>query len=346
MPVRNEASLLPGCLEDILFQTLTEIELVIVDDGSTDTTAKVLKEASKRDPRIRVINTNPNGIISALNTGLAECNGQYIARMDADDRMDKTRLEKQLKLMKSNPELELSGCRIGGFTDSGRISHSIEKYQSWSNSLISHQQIECDLFAECPIAHPTFFATRQLFNKLGGYSINPWAEDYDFILRAYKAGAKLAKHPEKLVQKFHASGRLSRVEAIYKRPAMFEAKAHYMLEFGLLKNRLGVLIAGSGPTGRQVAESFEKRGVKILGYVDNRPGPPDRKVKSWPAWGFHDLPPAEFLEKFRDALILLAIGDSEGQRAFAELLQKLGFIENSDFVRVIYNWPAASTYFD
>ena len=107
MPVRNEASLLPGCLDDILFQTLAEIELVIVDDGSTDTTAKVLKEASKRDPRIRLIHTKPNGIISALNTGLAECNGQYIARMDADDRMDKTRLEKQLKLMKSNPELEL-----------------------------------------------------------------------------------------------------------------------------------------------------------------------------------------------------------------------------------------------
>jgi len=148
------------------------------------------------------------------------------------------------------------------------------------------------------------------------------------------------------VQKFHASGRLSRVEAIYKRPAMFEAKTHYMLEFGLLKNRRGVLIAGSGPTGRQTAHSFEKRGVKILGYVDNRPGPPDRKINSRPAWGFPNLPPDEFLEKFRDALILLAIGDSEGQRAFTVLLRKLDFIENTDFVRVIYNWPAPSACFE
>ena len=262
--------------------------------------------------------------------------------MDADDRMDKTRLAKQLELMKNNPELELIGCRMGSFTDSRRISDSIEKYQSWSNSLITHEQIECDLFAECPIAHPTFFATSHLFNKLGGYSANPWAEDYDFILRAYKAGAKLAKHPEKLVQKYHSPGRLSRVDSIYKRPAMFEAKANYMMEYGLLKNRRGVLIAGSGPTGKQAAHSFEKRDVNILGYVDNRPGPPDRKVKSCPAWGFHNLPPAKFLDKFRDSLILLAIGDSEGQRAFAELLRKLDFIENSDFVRVIYNWPAAS----
>ena len=345
MPVRNEASLLPDCLKDIIYQTFSEIEIVIVDDGSTDTTTEILNEVSQRDSRIRIFKTEPRGIISALNTGLSECNGHYIARMDADDRMDKTRLAKQLELMKNNPELELIGCRMGVFTDSGRITDSIEKYQSWSNSLISHEQIERDLFAECPIAHPTFFATRHLFNKLGGYSANPWAEDYDFILRAYKAGAKLAKHPEKLVQKYHSPGRLSRVDAIYKRPAMFEAKANYMMEYGLLKNRRGVLIAGSGPTGRQAAHSFEKRDVNILGYVDNRPGPPDRKVKSFPAWGFHNLPPNKFLDKFRDSLILLAIGDSEGQRAFAELLRKLDFTENSDFVRVIYNWPSASAYF-
>ena len=79
MPVRNEASLLLGCLEDILSQTLGEIELVIVDDGSTDTTAELLKEASQRDSRIRVIYTKPKGIISALNTGLAECNGEYLS---------------------------------------------------------------------------------------------------------------------------------------------------------------------------------------------------------------------------------------------------------------------------
>ncbi|MBS1255368.1 MAG: putative glycosyltransferase EpsJ [Deltaproteobacteria bacterium] len=342
MPVRSDAAMLPDCLEDIQSQTVSEIEIVIVDDGSSDETPELLKRASNRDSRIRVIRTKPRGIISALNTGLAECKGKYIARIDADDRMVNTRLVKQLELMTSDPELELIGCRMEGFTDSGRITESIEKYQSWSNSLISHEQIEIDLFAECPIAHPTFFATRDLLNKLDGYSPNPWAEDYDLILRAYGTGAKFAKHPEKLVRKFHASGRLSRIESIYKRPAMFEAKAHYLLELGFLNKRRGVLIAGSGPTGRQAAHSFAKRGINILGFVDNRPGPPDRLVKSWPAWGFTDLPPAEFLDKFRDALVILAIGDSEGQRAFAELLRKLRFVENRDYVRVIYNWPPAS----
>ena len=342
MPVRDDASVLGSCLDDIKNQSFENYELLVVDDGSADETPQLLEKAKVRDARVRIIRTSANGIVSALNTGLAECKGEYIARMDADDRMEKTRLEKQLEFMKQNPELELIGCRVKGFTDSDKFPESGIQYQSWSNSLISHAQIERDLFAESPIVHPSFFATKDLYNKIGGYSENPWAEDYDVILRAYGKGAKFGKHPEILVRKYHALGRLSRRDSIYKRPAMFDAKIHFLLEFGRLKNRMGVLIVGSGPTGRQAAKSFENREVKLLGFVDNRQGPPDRQVKDKPAWGFPDLPPAEFLEQFRDALIVLAIGDAEGQRVFLELLQKNGFVENLDFVRVIYNWPPAS----
>jgi len=128
---------------------------------------------------------------------------------------------------------------------------------------------------------------------------------------------------------------------MYKRPAMFDAKVHYLLEFGLLEKNQGVLIVGSGPTGRQAAQSFQNRGVRLLGFVDNRPGPPNRQVKGLPAWGFNKLPPDEFMNKFRNSLIVLAIGDAIGQKLFAKLLKKLGFVENKDFVRVIYNWPPA-----
>ncbi len=341
MPVRDDAALLRNCLADIKNQSLSNYELVVIDDGSTDQTPHVLEKASRDDSRIRIIRTSAQGIVSALNTGLAECQGDYIARMDVDDRMDRSRLRKQLEFMQKNSEIELIGCRVDGFTEKGSLPESAVQYQSWSNSLISHTQIEADIFAESPIVHPTFFATRELITKIGGYSDHPWAEDYDLILRAYGSGAKLAKHPEKLVRKYFAPGRLSRIEAMYKRPAMFDAKIHYLLEFGRLKNRRGVLIAGSGPTGRQAAQSFEKRGVTLLGFVDNRPGPPDRRVKGLPARGFSKLPPAEFMNQFRDALIVLAIGDAAGQSEFAELLRQSGFVENQDFVRVIYNWPPA-----
>ena len=339
MPVRNDGSIISKCLSDIKNQTTKDYELIIVDDGSTDNTSKLLELASRDDPRIRTIRTEPRGIISALNTGLSECTGNYVARMDADDRMHKTRLEKQFKFMQLNPGLDLIGCKVKGFTEIGSLSESIFKYQSRSNSLITHEQIERDLFAESPIMHPTFFAKKEFFLKIGGYANNKWAEDYDTILRAYGKGLKFGKHSDILVEKYHDHSRLSRSDVIYKRPAMFAAKVNFLLDFGMLNNRRGVMIVGSGPTGRQVSKSFENRGVRVLGFVDNRPGPQNRKVLNLPAWGFHNLPSPEFIEQFRDALIILAIGDSKGQSDFSDFLLKRGFLENFDFVRVIYNWP-------
>lgn len=344
MPVRNDALMISKCLYDIKNQTIKDYELIIVDDGSTDSTPLLLEKVSRNDSRIRIIRTEPRGIISALNTGLSECKGNFVARMDSDDRMSKTRLEKQIKFMQINPSFDLIGCKVKGFTDTGILSESILQYQSWSNSLMTHEQIESDLFAESPIMHPTFFAKRELFLNIGGYADNKWAEDYDIILRAYGKGAKFGKHPDILVNKYQDSSRLSRSGEIYKRPAMFAAKVHFLLEFGRLNNRRGVMIVGSGPTGRQVSKSFEKRGVRVLGFVDNRPGPKGRKVNHLPAWGFSDLPPPEFLEQYRDALIVLAIGDSSGQKDFSNFLLKNGYLENHDFVRLIYNWPPVKKY--
>ncbi len=344
MPVRNDAFVLDKCLEDFSKQSFQNFEILIVDDGSTDETPYLLKKAKSKDTRIRVIRTFANGIVPALNIGLTECRGEYIARMDADDRMGIYRIEKQLDFLQKNPEIDLIGCCVEGFTNSGKFPESGVKYQSWSNSLKSHSEIERDLFAESPIVHPSFFASKDFFLKIGGYSENPWAEDYDFILRAFGKGAKFGKHPEVLLRKYHGPGRLSRCEHAYKRPAMFEAKAHFLIEYGRLIDRSGILIVGSGPTGRQIADSFAKHKVRLLGFVDNRQGPPNRQIKNIPAWGFPDLPPDEFLNKFRDALILLAIGDAAGQRAFYELLKRNNFLENQDFVRVIYNWPPANEY--
>ena len=141
MPVRNDASVIANCLDDIAKQSFENYELLIVDDGSTDETPHILEKTKGRDARVRIIRTSANGIVSALNTGLAECKGDYIARMDADDRMKKTRLGKQLEFMQENPELDLIGCRVEGFTDSGTFPESGIQYQSWSNSLIDRKSV-------------------------------------------------------------------------------------------------------------------------------------------------------------------------------------------------------------
>ena len=104
MPVRNDARTLPECLTDLAAQTLRDWELVVVDDGSTDDSPALLKSWADRDARLRIFTTPPQGIVPALNTGLAECRGRFIARMDADDRMRPERLERQAAFCEQHPD--------------------------------------------------------------------------------------------------------------------------------------------------------------------------------------------------------------------------------------------------
>ncbi|MCH2175616.1 MAG: glycosyltransferase family 2 protein [Lentisphaeria bacterium] len=97
MSVFNGAKCLPYSIQSILDQSYKDFEFIIVDDGSTDTTAQVLKEYSKCDNRIRVIRQDNAGLPKALIRGCEVAQGNYIARQDADDYSFPTRLQKQVE---------------------------------------------------------------------------------------------------------------------------------------------------------------------------------------------------------------------------------------------------------
>ena len=99
MSVYNAATSLEETLDAILTQTFRDLELVVVDDGSTDATPEILARAADRDPRVRVLTQANTGLTRALIRGCAEARGEYIARHDAGDRSHPQRLEKQLALI-------------------------------------------------------------------------------------------------------------------------------------------------------------------------------------------------------------------------------------------------------
>ncbi|MGA1599632.1 MAG: glycosyltransferase [bacterium] len=335
MPVRDDLPTLSDCLQSIAAQTLEDFEVVVVDDGSSDASPDQVASWARQDPRFRLIRTPPRGIVPALNEGLSVCQGECVARMDADDRMRPTRLERQWSFLQKHPDCDVLGSQARLFTESGEVSASMQRYEDWSNALLTHDQIRGDLFAESPIMHPTFFARRAVFEQLQGYRVQPWAEDYDFLLRAAQAGLRFGKVPEVLVEKRHAPDRLSHVDPIYKRPAMFQARVHYLREFGLLEGRSGALILGSGPSGKTLCRTLQAQDLPVLGFVDHRPPAPGRRLLGVPAWGFPELPPVSFLQEFRNALLLLTIGDTMGRLAMRQRLKEADFQEHLDFVRMI-----------
>ena len=105
MSVYNAAAFLREAVESVLAQTFSDFEFVIINDGSTDNSPDILREF--HDPRIRIIDQTNHGLIASLNHGIQISQGQYIARMDVDDRCELDRLALQVRFLDRNPEIAL-----------------------------------------------------------------------------------------------------------------------------------------------------------------------------------------------------------------------------------------------
>lgn len=107
IPSYNAAPYLREAVDSVLSQDLRDLELLVIDDGSTDDTAAVL--AAVDDARVRVVRQDNTGLVGALNRGLDEARGRYLARMDADDVMPPGRLTAQIRALTDDPSLAVCG---------------------------------------------------------------------------------------------------------------------------------------------------------------------------------------------------------------------------------------------
>jgi len=335
LPVFNGEATLARCLDSMLAQSYQNFELVTVDDGSSDGSLAIAKAYSRRDPRMRVLHRPHQGIVSALNAGLASCQGRFVARMDADDVAMPDRLGLQLEYMADHPSCDLVGALAEPFSETGSLGEGVTRYHHWMNALVTPEAIRANLFVESPIPHPTFMARRELYERLGGYQDPPWPEDYDFLLRAAEAGAAFGKVPRVLVCRMDRPDRLTRTDARYKRDAMFEAKAHYFARGPWLENKRGVVIGGSGTSGRRMANLLREEGVDVRCFLDNRVGPPGRKVLGLPAHGYPDEIPGSFFAAHRDAFFLSCIGQPEGRERLLRHLHREGFAQEIDYMLIM-----------
>ena len=119
MPVYNAARYLPQALESIISQTYRDFELLVINDGSTDDSERIL--ASCDDARLRVVKTSNRGVSASLRLGMRLANGHYVARMDADDVALPNRLEVQKNLLDSNPEITVAHSLVDRIDAEGRI---------------------------------------------------------------------------------------------------------------------------------------------------------------------------------------------------------------------------------
>lgn len=109
IPLYNKEKAIETTLSSVLAQTYTNFEVVVVDDGSNDSSAKVVSNIAKADPRVRLIQKENGGVSSARNRGIKEAKGEYIVLLDGDDIWEKTFLEEQDKLVNDFPQASMWG---------------------------------------------------------------------------------------------------------------------------------------------------------------------------------------------------------------------------------------------
>lgn len=195
MPAYNARRYVAEAIDSVLAQNFADFEFLIIDDGSTDGTGDLLQDYSGRDRRIRVINQPNSGVGAALNRGIEQSRGRYIARMDSDDACMPDRFEKQVDYLNRNPDCVLVGCRVLMIDQDGCPLFEMESVQT------THEQIDRLLMeARWSIVHPSVMMQTNVVRKVGGYNndLVP-VEDHDLFLRLAEVG-KLANLPEILLK--------------------------------------------------------------------------------------------------------------------------------------------------
>ncbi|MBI5370004.1 glycosyltransferase [Candidatus Uhrbacteria bacterium] len=179
----------------LLRQSFRDFELLIVDDGSTDTTSQILRELAAQDDRIRVLTNSTNlGLTKSLNRALTQATGNYVARMDADDIALPERLANQIAFLDTHPDIDMVGTAFEWIDAEGRI---IGRPQVITDSQTLHKT----LIRTNPFLHGSIMIRKKTLDRAGGYDETfKKAQDYDLWLRL-SSTAHFANLPDILMQK-------------------------------------------------------------------------------------------------------------------------------------------------
>ena len=191
MPVyKPEPVFLEEAVRSILEQDYRDLELVVVEDPSPTNGREVLE--SFHDDRIKYhLNDKRTSLREQLNLGLSLCEGDYIARMDADDISYPSRIEKQIRYMLAHQEINVLGTNLDYISKTGRSLGS-RRYPE------NHEEIIRDLQFYSPMAHATVIIRKADYLTMGGYKDSAPIEDWYLWCRMYQAGMKFHNIQEPL----------------------------------------------------------------------------------------------------------------------------------------------------
>jgi glycosyltransferase involved in cell wall biosynthesis len=192
MPVYNAETYISDAIASVLVQSFTDFELLIINDGSTDTSENMIR--SFTDERIVLINQTNQGVAAALNNGLKIARGEYIARFDADDICMPQRLQIQYNFLSTHPEYTIVG------TDVDYLDMNDEFVFSYNALMYSNEQIQQQQFIICPFIHSSVLVRKKAIINAGGYNIHAHTFEDHLLWPKLLLQGKGCNLPEKLLK--------------------------------------------------------------------------------------------------------------------------------------------------
>ncbi|HNV69100.1 MAG TPA: glycosyltransferase [Candidatus Ozemobacteraceae bacterium] len=321
------ASTLREAIDSLRQQTEPDFELVIVDDGSTDDGVALVESIAACDRRVRLIRQGPLGIVAALQRGIQESRGRFLARMDADDVCLPERLGCQRAFLEQHFDIGLVSCLVDHLAVSAE-QDGYRRHVDWLNRVITSDEICRARFIESPLAHPSVLFRRELVDRYGGYRAGDFPEDYELWLRWLEAGVRMEKIPRVLLRWRDLPQRLSRTDARYDLDSFFRVKAGYLARWLAVTNphHPRVWIWGASRLARRRAELLFAEGISPEGFIEVKPGRVGTSVLGVPVVSRECLPPVG------SVFVVVFVSARNAREEIRAVAQRQGYREGEHFV--------------
>ena len=323
IPVFDAERTLPLSLRSVQRQTEARFECIVVDDGSRDRSLEIARRFADQDPRFRVLALPHRGVVRASNSGLEQCRGGVIARMDADDWMHCEKLAHQLAVLESEPELDGVGSHVRLFPRQG-LGDGMRAYERWLASIDSPERVRREMFVESPLANPTLCLRADVFRSFQ-YRDQGWPEDYDLLLRLLTSGRQIGVVAKRLLSWRQRPDSLSRTDSVYSVERFTACKAAFLAKSFLAECDQYVLW-GFGGTGKSLFRALREHGKRPSRIVDLHPGRLGEIIH-----GAAVVPPERLVGPPCDPVVVSVAGLTARSEIRTDLA-RMGFRETIDFI--------------
>ncbi len=315
LPFYN-APFLQDAIESILHQSYPNFELILIDNGSTDSSSEIAKKYMDH-PKVKLKNEARRGVVFAVNKGIELSEGHFIARMDADDISAPNRLRVQIEHLQKNPTV---GVVSGLIEYNGPESNQgFKQYVDWLNSIVTHEDIYLNQFVEFPLANPSLMFRKEIFDA-EAYREGDFPEDYELFLRLQSMRIGMSKVDEYILSWRDSDTRLTRTDPRYDQDAFFRIKAKYLAKWLALNNpkHPNIYLWGAGRLSRRRSDYLLKEGIEVIKYIDLKQS--DQVLHF------------EFIPDPSKAFIVSYVANRGARAKIRTFLNQKGFKEGSNFI--------------